>query len=108
MNAPRWVVGVLGGWIIAAAFLLGPQASLWNDLVAGTLVALAAFPLVRQSTWRGWMAGLPAVCLVVAAFVPGLREGTCLVCTHVLVGATVLLAAWVEPRKDTLLRIGHA
>ena len=63
---------------------------------------------MRQSTWRGWTAGLAAVWLVLATFLPGLRVGACLVCTNVLVGATVLLAASVEPRHDTLLRIGHA
>lgn len=44
MSGSRWTVGLLGLWIAVAAFIgLGSQANLWNNLVVGLTVALAAF-----------------------------------------------------------------
>lgn len=54
-----------------------------------------------EAKWQGWTAGLLGVWLVVAAFIPGLREGTGLLWNNLLVGIVVALAAFVPTGQRT-------
>lgn len=108
MSGKRWTVGLLGLWIALAAFLgMGPQANLWNDLIAGIIIAGLGFPLIAESKWEGWTAGLLGVWLIIAAFIPGLVQGAGLFLNDLLVGGVVALAAFLPPAEPHAPQAHH-
>ncbi len=99
MTGSRWILAVLGLWVAFSAFLgFGSEAYMWSNLLAGLLVLVMGVPLVTQVRWEGWAEVVLGLWLVVAAFVPGLREGTGLALNNVFVGLVIGLTALVVPR----------
>lgn len=95
MTWKAWTTGILGLWLLAAAFLpLGQTGNLWNDLVVGVIVAIAGFAMARQTPWQGWVAGLLGLWTIIAAFIPGLLSGPGLLWNNVIVGAAIALAGF--------------
>jgi SPW repeat. len=89
MQAKRWTLGILGLWIILAAFLtLGTSGHLWNDVIVGALVAVVSLSVGERGAWS-WFAALVGVWLIVAGFIPALVTGAGLIWNNVIVGAIV-------------------
>ncbi len=96
MLGKRWIVIVLGGWIVLSAFLgLGEQASLWSSLVSGIVVAGTGTMLVKESAWQGWTVVLLGFWMVLVAFVPDLRSGSSLYWNNILIGGTIAVLGMV-------------
>ncbi len=69
-----WTNGVLGIWLIIAAFLPMPATgNMWNNLIVGIIVAVAGFGMISKKSWQGWLAGIMGLWLIVAAFIPALQ-----------------------------------
>ena len=72
-----WVNGILGVWLVVAAFIsLGTQGDFWNDIVVGIVAAVVGFLMVKAKPWQGWLTGLVGLWLIAAAFIPGLTGQT--------------------------------
>lgn len=92
MQAKRWILGILGFWLILAAFLtLGSTGHLWNDVIVGAVIALVSLTVGERGGWS-WLAGLAGVWLIVAGFIPALVAGTGLIWNNLIVGVLVAVA----------------
>ncbi len=90
-----WTTGILGLWLIVAAFLkLGPTGVLWDNLIVGIIVAIAGFAMVKVKSWQGWTAGILGLWLIVAAFIPSLRAYTPNLWDDLIVGILVAIAGF--------------
>jgi uncharacterized BrkB/YihY/UPF0761 family membrane protein len=109
MQAKRWTLGILGLWLILAAFLtLGSTGHLWNDVIVGAVVALTSLTVGERGGWS-WLAGLAGVWLIVAGFIPVLVTGTGLIWNNLIVGALVTTAGLaVGGQRNTSTRTGTA
>lgn len=105
----RWTAGILGVWLVVAAFLgLGAHANLWNDLLVGVIVGFTSFSIGVESKLEGWTVGLAGLWLVVAAFIPALRGGAGLILNDVLVGAVLAAAAFIPAGGSRLPAHTHS
>ncbi len=95
MRWKGWTNGILGLWVVVAAFAgLGPKGNFWNDLIVGIIVAIVGFGMVQGAAWQGWTSGLLGLWLIIASFIPGLVGGAGLVWNNLLVGAIVAIAGF--------------
>jgi hypothetical protein len=91
MKAKRWTLGLLGIWLIVAAFLgFGTTAHLWNDVIVGALVALVSLTGERGA-WA-WLAGIAGIWMIVAGFIPAFLAGAGLIWNNLIVGALIGVA----------------
>ncbi|OQX87183.1 hypothetical protein B6D60_04505 [candidate division KSB1 bacterium 4484_87] len=65
-----WVNGILGIWLIIAAFLIGKKA------------------------WQGWTAVIFGIWLVIAAFIPSLQAHTGNLWNDLIVGIIIAIAGF--------------
>ena len=71
-----WTIGIVGLWLVVAAFLgFTQQVNLWNTLIVGLIAIVAAFGIVSAKPRQAWTAGVLGAWLVVAAFIPGAVSG---------------------------------
>lgn len=102
MSGSRWTLAAFGLWIAVSAFLgLGSQGYLWSNLAVGVLIFTMGIPLGVDVKWEGWTEGVLGAWLIVAAFIPGLREGSALVLNNVLAGLAVATTAFIVPQART-------
>ncbi len=102
MNGSRWTLTLLGLWAAASAFLgFGSEGYLWNNLLVGLFVLFAGVPLGTEAKWEGWTEGVLGLWLILAAFLPGLREGAAVMWNNVIVGLAVAGTALVVPPPRT-------
>lgn len=100
MTNQRWTLAVVGLWVAVSTFLgFGSEGSLWSNLFAGLVVIAMGTPLGVEVRWEGWTEGILGVWLIIAALVPGLREGSLLAWNNILAGLAILLAAVIVPRQ---------
>lgn len=106
MEAKRWILGILGVWLILAAFLaFGATGNLWNNVLVGAVVALVSLTGER-SPW-GWVAGVVGLWTIVAGFIPALVTGAGLIWNNLIVGVLVLIAAFaLGTQRETSGQIG--
>jgi hypothetical protein len=68
-----WIIGLLGLWLIAAAFLKFDSAvNLWNNLLVGLIVGILGYTIIKQKIWQSWTCMVLGVWMIIAAFVPSL------------------------------------
>lgn len=92
MQVKRWIIGILGVWLIVAVFLtLGETAYVWSNVIAGAVIAVVG--LVGERGPWAWASTVLGVWTFVAAFIPPLITGTGLLWNSIIVGALVLVAA---------------
>ena len=90
-----WVNGILGIWLVIAAFLnFAPKGNLWDNLIVGVIVAVLGFTMVKAKPWQGWLAGIVGLWLVVAAFIPGLQAHTGNLWNDLICGILVIIAGF--------------
>ena len=94
-----WIAGVLGLWLVIAAFLsLGTHAQETDDLVVGLVVAIIGLTMFRSSPLLGWLILMLGVWVFVAAFFPSLVEGSGLLWNNVLIGGMIALSGFAAIR----------
>ncbi|MGK7370152.1 MAG: SPW repeat domain-containing protein [Candidatus Halalkalibacterium sp. M3_1C_030] len=90
MKTKSWIIGIVGLWILASAFLnVSHEFILWSNLIAGALVSGFGFALVPEKPGLGWTAGILGLWLIVTAFIPGLHEGMGLLWNGIIAGIIV-------------------
>lgn len=100
MRDERWLILVLGLWIVVAAFLqMSPQAVLWNRVIVGVILgitgaALAGVALARATPWRAWGPEILGLLLIIVALLfPGLRTGPGHLWTNLILGLALGVTA---------------
>lgn len=106
MQTKRWILSILGAWLIVAAFLaLGATGNLWNNVIVGAVVALVSLTGERGA-WA-WVAGLVGIWTVVAGFIPALVTGAGLIWNNLIVGILILVAAFaLGSQRETRGQMG--
>lgn len=100
-NSKRWTLGILGVWLLVAAFLdMGTTANLWNNVIVGGLVALVSLMGREKGGWD-WAAGLVALWLIVAGFIPAFLSGPGLIWNNLIVGALIATAGFFASSRQT-------
>lgn len=95
MKRQAWLAGVLGVWILLTAFLgFGHVAILVSNLIAGFILMLAGFSMIKVKPWQGWTIGLLGFWLYVAAFLLDLHIGADLLANNLTVGLVVAIAGF--------------
>lgn len=90
-----WVNGILGLWLIIAAFLhLSPAGNLWDNLIVGVIVAIVGYLMVSKKSWQGWLSVVMGVWLIIAAFIPALQLHTANLWNDLIVGILVAIAGF--------------
>lgn len=106
MTAKRWTLGLLGIWLILAAFLgFGTTGHLWNDVIVGALVALVSLSGER-GTWA-WIAGVAGIWMIVAGFIPALVAGAGLIWNNLIVGGLIVIAGFSLSGQPAQARVAH-
>lgn len=100
-----WSNGILGLWLLAAAFLgFGPSANLWDNLIVGLAVLAISATILKERPWQAWLALIFGAWMVVAAFVPSMIVGTGYVYNDLISGIIIAIAGFaamgrkVEPK----------
>lgn len=95
-----WIVGILGIWMVIAPFVrMTPMGQGWNDWMVGVVVAIFAFSMSADRRGEGVTAGIFAVWLFIAGFIPGAREGVALYWNDIIVGIVMLIAGFAATRR---------
>jgi hypothetical protein len=101
MKWKGWTNGVLGLWVLLAAFLqIGPKGNFWNDVIVGIIIAIVGFGMVQGKPWQGWTTGLLGLWLIIAAFIPGLVSGSGLIWNNTIVGLIVAVAGFMAVSSE--------
>jgi hypothetical protein len=96
-----WVTLVIGGWLIAAPWLIyGPAASgfvLWNSwLIGGAIVVLALSAILKFHEWEEWISGVLGLWLIASPWVLGFADMGAAMWNAVISGAVVIAMAAEE------------
>jgi len=95
-----WTLGIVGLWLVLAAFLgFTQQGNLWNNLIVGLIAIVAAFGMVSTKPGQAWTAGVLGAWLVVAAFIPAVVSGPGLLWNNVIVGTVIALSGFMAMQK---------
>lgn len=95
MKRHAWLASVLGVWILLTAFLrFGHVVILVSNLIAGFLLMLVGFAMIKAKPWQGWTIGLLGFWLYVAAFLIDLHVGVDLLVNNLIVGLAVAIAGF--------------
>lgn len=90
-----WTNGILGLWLILAAFLnFSAVGNLWDNLIVGVVVVIVGFLMVSKKSWQGWLSVVMGVWLVIAAFIPGLQAHTGNLWNDLISGIIVAIAGF--------------
>ncbi len=88
-------VALLGLWTILTPFLRFHGAGYaWNDWIVGIVVAILGFSMAR--TAFGWVAGVVAIWLFVAGFIPGLHAAPGVFWNNILVGIVFAIVGFAS------------
>ncbi len=90
-----WVVGLLGTWVFIVGFLnFSAMGNLWDNLIAGIIIAIFGFGMVPSKPWQGWISGLLGIWLIIAAFIPGVQTGGGSELNEILTGIVISIAGY--------------
>ena len=90
-----WINGILGLWLILAAFLnFSTVGNLWDNLIVGAIVIIVGFLMVSKKSWQGWLSVIMGVWLAIAAFIPGLQAHTGNLWNDLISGIIVAIAGF--------------
>lgn len=92
-----WTNGILGLWLILAAFLgFGPTANLVDNLIVGALVGITASTALKAKPSQSWTALIFAVWMIVAAFIPSLIDGAGYLYNDLIAGIIITIAGFAS------------
>jgi len=101
-----WVNGILGLWLIVAAFLgFGATANLWNDLIVGLVVAIVSLTILKEKPWQAWLALILGVWMIIAAFIPSLVSGSGYIYNDVISGLIIAIAGFAALGKSQVQKV---
>lgn len=92
-----WTNGILGLWIVLAAFLgFNPTANLWDDLILGLAIFITSVTILKDKPWQAWLALVFGVWMMVAAFIPSLIDGTGYIYNDLISGLIIAIAGFAS------------
>lgn len=90
-----WVNGILGIWLVIAAFLnFSPTGNMWDNLIVGIIVGVLGFTMIKTKAWQGWLSGIVGIWLIIAAFIPSLQAHTGNLWNDLIAGILVAIAGF--------------
>ena len=90
-----WTIGVLGVWLIIAAFLkFNSEANLWNNLLVGLIVASIGYTIIKQKVWQSWTSMVMGVWMFIAAFSPYLTVDNGYIYNDIISGIIIAFAGF--------------
>ncbi len=99
------VVALLGLWTILTPFLRFHGAGYaWNDWIVGIIVAILGSAGSRDGQGYGWIAGLVAVWLFIAGFIPGLHAAPGVFWNNILVGIVFAIVGFASVPRGVRVR----
>ena len=100
-----WTNGILGTWLVIAAFLsFTPTGNMWDNLIVGLIVAIVGFMMIKEKPWQGWIAGVIGVWVFIAAFIPALQLHNANLWNDLLSGILIAIAGYgaIGSKKNTV------
>ena len=102
------IVGLLGMWLIAAAFLVPPgPIAVYNNWLVGLIAANVAIGFAGNRRWERPLAGAAAIWLFISGFVPPVLSGQPFLVNELAVGV-VLVASAISAHLHLRDDIRHA
>lgn len=102
-----WSIGILGLWFVVSAFFgFNPTTNLWNDLIIGLVVLLAAGTVLKKNPWQAWLALIFGVWMIIAAFIPSLIEGTGYLYNNLISGIIIAVAGFAMFGSSSHKKLG--
>ncbi len=96
-----WVNGLLGLWLIIAAFLkFSATAVMWNNLIVGIIVTIVALLMIKEKPWQGWLGTIAGILLFIAAFIKSLQTGAGYLWTDLILGILIAIAGFAALGKS--------
>ena len=90
-----WTNGLLGTWLIIAAFIkFNATGAMWDNLIVGLIVTIVGFMMIKEKPWQGWLGGLSGLALFFAAFVKTLQTGAGYMWTVLILGLLIAIAGY--------------
>ena len=90
-----WTNGILGIWLVIAAFLpMSASANLWDNLIVGVLAGIAGITMIKEKSWQGWLASIMGLWLIIAAFIPALQMHTGNLWNDSIGGVLIMIAGF--------------
>ncbi len=90
-----WVNGILGLWLIIAAFLkFSATAVLWDNLIVGIIVGIIGILMIKEKPWQGWLGTIVGILLIIAAFIKSLQTGAGYLWTDLILGVLAAIAGF--------------
>ena len=91
-----WVNGVLGIWLIIAAFIRSnPTFGLWNNLIIGILVAIFALLYIGKGRWQGWLSLILGLWIIISGLIPQLRSGNAYFWNNLIAGILIAIGGFM-------------
>ncbi|MGC8716974.1 MAG: SPW repeat domain-containing protein [bacterium] len=91
-----WVNGILGIWLIIAAFIRSnPTFGLWDNLIVGILVAVFALLYIGRSRWQGWLSLIFGLWIIISGLIPQLRSGNAYLWSNLIAGILIATGGFV-------------
>jgi hypothetical protein len=87
------LVGTLGVWLIAAAFIVPSSAIVYNNWLVGFVATIAGIAMSGNRRWERPLAAGLAIWLFMSGFVPSVQAGQALQVNELVVGVGLLAAA---------------
>jgi hypothetical protein len=88
------ILGLLGLWLIVAAFIVPPGPSaVYNNWLVGLIATNAAIAMSGNQRWERPLAAGAAIWLFISGFVPSVLQGSAFTINELAVGAALTVAA---------------
>lgn len=95
MKDLAWIVGILGLWLIVAAFLgFGATTGMWNNLLVGLIVAIVGYNMYESLQWQNWVSMIVGIWLIISAFIPEMRVGDAFMWNALITGILAAISGF--------------
>ena len=95
-----WTNGILGLWLIIAAFIkFSATGAMWDNLIVGLIVTIVAILMIKEKPWQGWLGTLSGLALFIAAFIKSLQTGPGYLWTTLILGVLIAIAGFAALQK---------
>ena len=95
-----WANGILGLWLIIAAFLkFSATGAMWDNLIVGLIVTIVGMVMIKEKPWQGWLGTISGLLLFIAAFIKSLQTGAGYMWTVLILGILIAIAGFGALQK---------
>lgn len=107
-----WINGLLGLWLVVAAFLgFSHIGNLVNYLIVGLAVVIVSLALLKEKPWQAWIALILGIWMVASSLVLPLHRGAGYVYNDLLTGLVIAIVGFTglstSQNNDDMPHIQH-